>query len=331
VVACSCKAYDPRFFVIIYLIVAQRAGASGMVGIFSTHLYEMSYCKNANNPSGMKKLDIDKLRAILDTTVFGVGDRLLYLPIVDSTNILAMDMALQGAKEGVVVLTDSQLAGKGRQGRRWIDMAGYSALSSTILQPLFPSHLLVMIAALAVVATIADTCGIVATIKWPNDILIGGRKVAGILIETSHDHLGHLVAAMGIGVNVNGHITQFIEATSEPQSVFSSVATTVTTLAEECKSEVSREAFLACLLRHLESQYLALQQEAQTLPMAPRLISRLIREQWRNQLSTLGRATQVRQGSTVLSGVAEDVNENGELLLRCHSGERINVSWGDVE
>jgi len=61
------------------------------------------------------------------------------------------------------------------------------------------------------------------------------------------------------------------------------------------------------------------------------LISRLIREQWRNRLSTLGRTIQVRQGSTILSGVAEDVNENGDLLLRCHSGERISISWGDVE
>ena len=242
-----------------------------------------------------------------------------------------MNMALQGAEEGMVVLTDSQTAGKGRQGRRWVDMAGYSALSSTILRPLFPTHLLVMIAALAVVAAIADTCGIAATIKWPNDVLIGGRKVAGILIETSHDHLGHLVAILGIGVNVNGRITQLIEATSEPQSETSRLAATATTLEEECGNEVSREAFLAYLLRRLEPQYLALQQEAQTLPMTPSSISRLIREQWRNQLSTLGRTIQVRQGSTILSGVAEDVNENGELLLRCHSGERISISWGDVE
>jgi BirA family biotin operon repressor/biotin-[acetyl-CoA-carboxylase] ligase len=287
--------------------------------------------KEAAISPASKRLDIEKIQQTLDTIVFGVGDRLLYLPIVDSTNILAMNMALQGAEEGMVVLTDSQTAGKGRQGRRWVDMAGYSALSSTILRPLFPTHLLVMIAALAVVAAIADTCGIAATIKWPNDVLIRGRKVAGILIETSHDHLGHLVAAMGIGVNVNGRITQFIEATSQPQSMTSSLAEIATTLEEESGNEVSREAFLAYLLRHLEPQYLALQQEAQTLPMTSSLISRLIREQWRNQLSTLGRTIQVRQGSTILSGVAEDVNENGELLLRCHSGERISISWGDVE
>jgi BirA family biotin operon repressor/biotin-[acetyl-CoA-carboxylase] ligase len=277
-----------------------------------------------------RRLDIAKLQQILDTNILGIGDRLLYLPIVDSTNTLAMKMALQGSQEGMVVLTDSQTAGKGRQGRQWVDMTGYSALSSTILRPLFPPHLLVMIAALAVVAAIANTCRVAATIKWPNDILIGGRKVAGILIETSHDHLGHLVAIIGIGVNVNGRVTQFTEVTSEPQLMTSGLAATATTLEEECGYEVSREAFLAYLLQCLEPQYLALQQEAQTLPMAPSSISRLIREQWRNQLSTLGRTVQVRQGSMFLSGVAEDVNENGELLLRCHSGERISISWGDV-
>jgi BirA family biotin operon repressor/biotin-[acetyl-CoA-carboxylase] ligase len=279
-----------------------------------------------------RRLDVEALQQILDTNIFGRGDRLLYLPIVDSTNTLAMTMALQGAQEGMVVLTDSQTAGKGRQGRRWVDIVGCNALSSIILRPLFAPHLLVMIAALAVVAAIADTCGIVATIKWPNDVLIGGRKVAGILIETSHDRLGYLVAVMGIGVNVNGRIRHFREATLlKPQLRASDLAAIATTLEEECGYEVSREAFLACLLQRLEPQYLALQQEVRTLSMAPNSVSRLIREQWRAQLSTLGRSIQVRQGDTILSGVAEDVNENGELILRSHSGERISINWGDVE
>src|SRR5260370_14871454 len=185
-----------------------------------------------------------------------------------------MEMGLEGSEEGIVVLTDRQTAGKGRQGRQWVDMTGYSALSSTILRPLFPPHLLVMIAALAVVAAIANTCRVAATIKWPNDILIGGRKVAAILIETSHDHFGHLVAIIGIGVNVNRLVTQFTDVTSEPQLMTSGLAATATTLEEACGYEVSREAFLAYLLQCLEPQYLALQQEAQTLPMAPSSISR---------------------------------------------------------
>src|SRR5713226_947941 len=147
-------------------------------------------------------LDIEALARHLDTQYFGRRDRLLYLPTVDSTNTLAMQLAHERPEEGLVVLTDSQTAGKGRQGRRWVDVPGCNVLTSTLLRPLFPPHLLVMIASLAVVDTIAEICGLTSTIKWPNDVLIGDRKVAGILIETSHDRSGQLVAIMGIGVNV---------------------------------------------------------------------------------------------------------------------------------
>ncbi|GCE20409.1 hypothetical protein KDK_42090 [Dictyobacter kobayashii] len=230
-----------------------------------------------------------------------------------------------------MVLTDSQTAGKGRQGRRWVDVAGLNVLSSTVLRPLFPPYQLVMIASLAVVDTIADICNITATIKWPNDVLIGGRKVAGILIETSHDHSGQLVAILGIGVNVNGRVTHF--ATEQPSlQTEPGLLKLATTLEVESGHVVSREMFITRLLYQIEHRYLALQQEAhKTTANAHGPISRLIREQWRNQLSTLGRTVQVRQGSKLLSGVAEDVNDQGELLLRSHSGECIAITWGDIE
>src|SRR6266581_900414 len=156
--------------------------------------------------SEVGRLNVEAIQRQLATRFFGVGNKLLYLPIVDSTNSIAMQLANERPDEGVVVLTDSQTAGKGRQGRRWVDVFGCNVLSSTLLRPLFPPHFLVMIASLAVVDAINETCGIVATIKWPNDVLVGDRKVSGILIETSHDHAGQLVAILGIGVNVNGRI-----------------------------------------------------------------------------------------------------------------------------
>jgi BirA family biotin operon repressor/biotin-[acetyl-CoA-carboxylase] ligase len=239
-------------------------------------------------------------------------------------------LALQGSPEGLVVLTDSQTAGKGRLGRSWLDMEGCNVLSSTLLRPLFPPYLLVMIASLSVVAAITDLGELPVTIKWPNDVLIGTRKVAGILIETSRDRQGQLVAIVGIGVNVNGQINQLVQKASSSHSVTTEgLSIVATTLAEEYGHEVSRESFLAHLLHHLENYYLALQEEMRT-SMTTGQISRLIREQWCQKLSTLGQTIQVRQGDKLLSGVAEDVNESGELLLRCHSGERISVSWGDV-
>ena len=277
---------------------------------------------------GASLLNIEVLRRQLDTRFFAIGDRLLYLPVVDSTNVLAMQLVHQRLDEGVVVLTDSQTAGKGRQGRHWVDVSGCNVLASILLRPLFPPHLLLMISSLAVVDAIAETCGVSTTIKWPNDILVENRKVAGILIETSHDQTGRTVAILGIGINVNGHIKELAE-----QSHTSLVAT-ATTLETVCGHMVSRETLIAHLLRHIETDYLALQHEYMSTSSISkeqyRPISRLMRERWRSRLSTLGRTIQVQQGDALVSGFAEDVDDNGELLLRGHSGELVSITWGDV-
>lgn len=247
-----------------------------------------------------------------------------------------MQLALQGSEEGVVVLTDNQTAGRGRQGRQWIDAAGYNAISSTVLRPAFPPYLLVMVASLAVVEAIAETTALTASIKWPNDVLLHERKIAGILIETSHDRAGLLVAVLGIGVNINGQVADYLAhdkrlADSTLQANSSGLVTTATTLEAESGHVVKREHFLTRLLYHIEERYLALQQEAhEGNASGYGSISRLIREQWRDRLSTLGRTVQVHQGTKLLSGVAEDVNDKGELLLRSHSGECISITWGDV-
>lgn len=277
-----------------------------------------------------RKLAVDQIYRLLDTEKVGNGNRIVYVSSVDSTNSFAMKLARAGSEEGVVVLADSQTAGRGRQGRHWVDVEGWNVLSSTVLRPFFPPYQLVMIASLAVVDAITSTCGVTATIKWPNDVLIGDRKVAGILIETSKDHAGQFVAIMGIGVNVNGSISHYAPAEAELQTR-QGLVTTAITLEEASGHVVSREAFIASLLYQIETHYLALQHEAHkatTYHAGP--ISRLLRERWRHHLSTLGRTIQVRQGSQLLSGVAEDVNDQGELLLRHHSGECTVITWGDV-
>jgi len=280
---------------------------------------------------GVSPLDLEALQRNLQTQFFGIGDHLLYLPTVESTNTLAMQLAYERPEEGLVVLTDSQTAGKGRRGRRWVDVPGCNVLMSILFRPLFPSHILVMITSLAVVDSIADICQVAATIKWPNDVLIEDRKVAGILIETSHDTSGRMVAVAGIGVNVNGSIKELAEHASV-QVPFTAIATT---LESACGHVVSREIFIARLLQYIEKSYFALQQEISELPVVETVttepFSRLIRERWRSQLATLGRTIVVHQGDSVISGIAEDVDESGELLLRRHSGELVRITWGDVE
>ena len=114
------------------------------------------------------------------------------------------------------------------------------------------------------------------------------------------------------------------------QGSLSSIATTLET---ECGREVSREALITHMLQHIEADYLTLQHEALEpffTASGYGLASHAVWGRWRSQLSTLGRAIQVNQGDTVLSGMAEEVNENGELLLRLHSGELVTITWGDV-
>jgi BirA family biotin operon repressor/biotin-[acetyl-CoA-carboxylase] ligase len=254
-----------------------------------------------------------------------------------------MQLAQDRPEEGVVVLTDNQTAGKGRPGRRWVDVPGRNVLSSTVLRPLFSPYFLVMLASLAVVEAIHRTCGVhgvQAAIKWPNDVLIQERKVCGILIETCHDRSGQLVAVLGIGVNVNGRFLSTSETYPEgkgetrvepAQSEMSALSATATTLEMACGHEVSRETFIAHLLHFLEKGYLALQQEALNFSLAAHdSAARRTRERWRSYLVTLGRTIEVQQGSTVLNGIAEDVNDDGELLLRRHSGELVTITWGDV-
>ena len=112
-----------------------------------------------------------------------------------------------------------------------------------------------------------------------------------------------------------------------------------TTLEEACGHRVSRETFIAQLLKRIETFYISLQNDttSSVIPSPDRDVSpdwgpasRLIRERWRSRLSTLGRTIDVRQGDTVLSGIAEDVDDTGELFLRRHSGERVCITWGDI-
>ncbi len=284
-----------------------------------------------NNTYIAERLDIAALQRQLRTRLFGRQERMVYFPTVDSTNTQAMQLALNGAEEGVVVVTDNQYAGRGRQGHQWVDVSGCNSITSLVLRPRFVPYLLVMLAALAVVDTINEVCGIPATIKWPNDVLIEGRKVAGILIETSRDSAGRMVAIMGIGVNVNAHLTSSIQESAENETLLARATCLETTSGHK----VSRERFIASLLRSIETSYVALQDEveqgtAATHPDSMVSASQRVRERWRSYLSTLGRTIDVRQGGTALSGVAEDVNDNGELLLRLSTGTQISITWGEI-
>lgn len=261
-------------------------------------------------------LAIEELRGTLQTAL--IGKTLIYHPTLDSTNTLALDLIRSAQAdgtppaEGTVILTDHQPGGRGRQGRRWQSLPGQQVLLSIILYPAFPLSSLVMCAALAVREAIAQTTALSPAIKWPNDVLLAGKKVCGILIETTNSQDNRWNAVVGIGVNVSGSFKEDHE-----------LAERATSIAEQGNSTIRREALIATLLQCFEEHYLQLQYGGSEG-------ARQVWSGWREYLVTCGRRVRVQQGEQIMEGLALDVEDNGALLVRQDDGTTVQIHWGDV-
>lgn len=237
-----------------------------------------------------------------------LGHPLIYQQRLESTNSEAMRLARQGATEGTLVTTDEQTAGRGRMGRAWLSLPNQQLTLSLVLHPPFPPHLLVMASALAVAEAIEATTGARPGVKWPNDVLIAGRKVCGILIETSDG-----VAVLGIGINANGSLAGVAD-----------LAARATTLADALGHSIAREPLLIEILRRLDGLYA-------TLRTGDEQAQRQLRESWRARLVTLGQHVTIQQSEHTITGVARDVDETGGLEIAADDGTRRVITWGDVE
>lgn len=240
------------------------------------------------------------------TTRF-VGRRLEYRSALRSTQNLARDLAEAGAPEGTVVLAGRQTAGRGRLGRSWVSPHG-GLYFTVVLRPTVQQlRVLTIIAALAVARGIEGQTGLACSLKWPNDVLLGERKVSGILIESrlTGEQVDYML--VGIGVNVNADLTSHSE-----------IASMATSLMMELGREVSREALAAAILNEMEALYLAAQ------------AGQPLHQEWRARLGTLGRQVRVRVGEEVEEGLAEDVDAEGSLILRRADGSRVTITAGDV-
>lgn len=236
-----------------------------------------------------------------------IGKKVIAYPSLSSTNDIAKREAKKGAREGTVILAEEQTAGRGRLKRAWLSPKGSIALS-IILHPT-PAQLpsLIMVASLAVARCIEKVGGLETQIKWPNDVLIKGKKVCGILIES--DIRGNAVdyAVIGIGINVNLLPVDFPE-----------IAATATSLAQELGREISQREMIRCLLVEAENLYLALPEGDSVF------------REWRDRLVTLGKEVELISGKTSYKGVAESVANDGSLLLRQPDGNLIKIVAGDV-
>jgi BirA family biotin operon repressor/biotin-[acetyl-CoA-carboxylase] ligase len=254
-------------------------------------------------------LSAERIKAGLDTEF--IGQSLVYLPGTGSTNDGARRLAQEGAPAGTLVITDYQATGRGRLDRRWVAPSGSSLLMSLIFRPPLAPHQvqrLTMVCGLAVADAVESETGLQVDLKWPNDVLIEGAKVCGLLTEVglSGDQVDYVV--VGIGLNVN----------LDPEQLPERLLMPATSLSHVLGRKVARLPLLQALLRMVERRYLAL--EAGHSPRA----------EWAARLVTLGQSVVVVTGDKRLAGVAEGVNANGALLVRRADGGVETVVAGDV-
>jgi BirA family biotin operon repressor/biotin-[acetyl-CoA-carboxylase] ligase len=254
-------------------------------------------------------LTAEGIRAGLDTASF--GRNLLYLPETRSTNDEARRLAKGGAPEGTLVIADYQTAGRGRLDRRWDAPPGSSLLMSLLFRPALAPHQvqrLTMICSLAVADAVESETRLRVGLKWPNDVVVGGAKVGGILTETGL--IGSQVdyAVVGIGLNVD----------LEPSRLPRLLLMPATSLSHLLGRRVARLPLLWGFLRALEGRYLAL--KTGHSPHA----------EWATRLVTLGETVTVDVAGTGVQGVAEGVDPDGALLVRLADGRLETVVAGDV-
>jgi BirA family biotin operon repressor/biotin-[acetyl-CoA-carboxylase] ligase len=243
-----------------------------------------------------------------------MGKKVHYFNSVDSTNSTAYQLALDGAKEGEVVIGESQEKGRGRLGRQWVSPPFLNLYLSVVLRPKIPPHqasLITFMAAVAAAETIERHSGLTPSIKWPNDLLLREKKVAGLLneIHSETDRIHFII--LGMGVNLNMDAKEF------PKDI----QTQATSLKAEKGRPVSRKAFAALLLEELERWYDIFLKEGG----APVL------KAWRDRAQIQGKEVRVTSFDEVLIGRAVDVDSDGALILETRGGERKRIVAGDVE
>ena len=245
------------------------------------------------------------LRSGLYTAV--VGRSVRYYQSTGSTMDDTAEWARAGADEGAVVVAETQTASRGRLGRRWISDEGNLYFSVLFRPEPDALPLLSPLAGVAVARSVRQVAGLYPTIKWPNDVMIDGRKVAGILAESvlSGSRVQH--AVVGIGVNIA------LDVTADPE-----IAATATSLNHASESEIDRSELLRRILQHMDALYLDLRRGRS--PIA----------EWRRWLDTLGQRVTVTHHGSTDTGFAEDIDEHGNLLLRTDAGELLTLAAGDI-
>ncbi len=255
-----------------------------------------------------------ELTKVLDTLFVG-KDKIIYRLTTHSTQNLAILLAEKNpSSNGIVIIAGQQKSGRGRQNRKWLSPKGGIWLS-VVLRPRISSSkitLLPFAAALAVCDAIKKTTQLDAKLRWPNDITIAGKKVAGILIDISMEAERINYAVVGIGINANvdsSVISSYLEKSIK-----------VTSLSDELGHKTNILGLTKVVLERLEYYYMELK----------RCIPHTIVEEWKKNSDILHQKVAVMQNNRIIQGIAADVKDDGSLLVRTDDCENINVVASDI-
>jgi BirA family transcriptional regulator, biotin operon repressor / biotin---[acetyl-CoA-carboxylase] ligase len=257
-------------------------------------------------------LSAEEISVLLNTAI--IGKRLVNLALASSTNTEAFRLAEDGAVEGTVVTADEQDKGKGRLGRTWSSPPGANLYCSVILRPQikpFEAPQLTFLSAVAVARAIEQAAGLKPEIKWPNDVLIGSKKVAGLLNEMSSETDGINFVILGIGVNLNMTAAQFPADLRHP----------ATSLYIEGGVKVGRARFTALLLNELDRLYAGFLDNGFAQ----------VRREWQERCNADGREVVVtNHGCADIRGQFAGIDGDGALLVQCPDGTTERILSGDV-
>jgi biotin-[acetyl-CoA-carboxylase] ligase BirA-like protein len=256
-------------------------------------------------------MNVDRVQQGLCTK--WLGRRILFTREVGSTNDWAKELAGLGAPEGTVVIAEGQSGGRGRLNREWVSPVG-GLWFSVVLRPRMlvgQAVGLVFVAGLAVAQALRDLYGLGVETKWPNDVLIGGKKVCGVLTETSSRGERVNFVVVGVGVNAN-----FVVREALPEELWGAASS----LQDELGRRVGLEDLLRVVLERLESVYLVFVGEGLGVVLG----------EWRKFAGFLGREVVVDSGEEKFSGEAVDVDGDGALVIRFEDNVVRRILVGDV-
>jgi BirA family biotin operon repressor/biotin-[acetyl-CoA-carboxylase] ligase len=261
--------------------------------------------------AGFDLLSEDKIKSVIKTELF--ANKIYAFWSVGSTNEFAYARAMQGEAEGALVIAEQQLRGRGRKSRLWDSPFNKGLWFSLILRPQLPAAragLIPFLAGVSIAEAIQKFVGLAPSVKWPNDLLLNGKKFCGILseVEFQDDLIKFII--LGIGINVHHKQGEFPEEFQKR----------ATSLQIESNLRLDRSELLAEIMLQLEEHYKLMKQNG----------FKQIITNWKKRCPHLGKEVTIIQDDEKLDGIFEDLNDEGCLLLRTKEGELKKIITGDL-